>query len=95
MVIKKSFIGVIKFPRIRLEDYAFKCKILRKAGKAIKTESNLTFYRITRKSLSSNKFRNAYWIWYINKIYNKLSFISRIKSVLFISISSLKRYGYK
>ena len=95
MMIKRSFIGVIKFPRIRLEDYAFKCKILRKVYKAMKVENNLTFYRITKNSLSSNKFKNVYWIWNINKKYNKLSFLNRIKSVLLISISSLKRYGFK
>ena len=95
MIIKRSFIGTIKFPKVKLEDYAFKCKVLGKGCEAIKAYNNLTFYRITKNSLSSNKFRNVYWIWYINKIFNKLSFLNRIKSVLLISISSLKRYGFK
>ena len=95
MMIKRSFIGIIKFPKVNSEDYAFKCKILKKGCIAIKIKNNSTFYRITKNSLSSNKFRNIYWSWYINKKYNKLSFLNRIKSVLLISISSLKRYGFK
>tara|TARA_B100001105_G_C22264510_1_gene388261 strand:+ start:44 stop:808 length:765 start_codon:yes stop_codon:yes gene_type:complete len=95
MMIKRSFIGEIKFPNINLEDYAFKSKILKKGCMAVKAENNSTFYRITKNSLSSNKFRNIYWSWYINKKYNKLSFLKRIKSALLISINSIKRYGFK
>lgn len=95
MIIKRSYVGTNKFPKVRLEDYAFKCKILGKGCEATKVENNLTFYRITKNSLSSNKIRNVYWIWHINKVFNKLSFLSCIKSLLLISISSLKRYGFK
>ena len=95
MIIKRSFIGRTKFPRVTLEDYAFKCKVLKKKCTAVKSKNNSTFYRISRNSLSSNKFRNIYWIWYINKKYNKLSLVKRLKSLFLISISSIKRYGLK
>ena len=95
MIIKRSFIGRMKFPKIALEDYAFKCKVLKKRCTAAKLKNNSMFYRISKNSLSSNKFRNIYWIWYINKKYNKLSLVKRLKSLLLISISSIMRYGFK
>ena len=95
MMIKRSLIGKIKFPKVTLEDYAFKSRILKKGCIAAKVDDNSTFYRITKNSLSSNKFRNIYWSWHINKKYNKLSFLRCIKSVLLISFNSLMKYGFK
>lgn len=96
MIIKKSIIRTTKFPKIKtLEDYPFKCKILENGHNAVKFNQNSMCYRITKNSLSSNKLRNLYWSWYINKNYNKISFLRRIKSALLISINSLKRYGFK
>ena len=42
-----------------------------------------------------DKLKSLYWLWHINKKYNKLSFVKNIKSVLLISISSIKKYGFK
>ena len=96
IIIKRSYIGTTKFPRIEtFEDYSFKCKLLKKGNKAVKINKNSMFYRITKKSLSSNKLKSLYWLWHINKKYNKLSFFRNLISVLLISISSLKRYGFK
>ena len=96
MIIKRSFISTIKFPKVKsFEDYYFKCKILKKGCTAIKLKRNLMFYRITKNSLSSNKLKSLYWLWHINKKYNNLSFVKNIKSVLLISISSIKKYGFK
>ena len=95
MTIKRSFIGRMKFPKIFMEDYAFKCKILKKSCVAVKVKSNSTFYRISKNSLSNNKLRNIYWVWHINKNYNNLSLFKRLKSLLLISISSIMRYGFK
>ena len=69
--------------------------IFKKKCIAVKVKNNSMFYRISKNSLSSNKFRNIYWIWYINKKYNKLSLVKRLKSLLLISISSIMRYGFK
>ena len=94
IIIKKSIIGITKFPKVKtLEDYPFKCALLKKGYEAIKLNQNSMYYRITKNSLSSNKLRNLYWSWYINRKYNKLTFFKCIKSVLLISLSSLKRYG--
>ena len=96
MVIKKSTIGKIKCPNVKiLEDYPFKCKILKTKSLANKLKQDLMFYRISENSLQSNKLRNVYWLWYINKKYIKLSLLENIMSILMITISSIKKYGIK
>ena len=77
------------------EDYYFKCKILKKGITAFKLDINSMYYRITKNSLSSNKIKNLYLLWKINRNYNKLSFLKNIKSLTLISLSSIKKYGFK
>ena len=96
MIIKKSSIGNVKFSDVRIcEDYFFKCEILKKVNYAHCLSENLMKYRIRKDSLQSNKLRNLYWIWYINKNFNQLGFLNNLISLLCISISSLKKYGFR
>ena len=96
MIIKNSSIGSTKFSDTKIcEDYFFKCQILKKVNYAYCLSENLTKYRIRKDSLQSNKMRNLYWIWHINKHYNKFSFLENLISVLCISINSVKKYGFK
>ena len=96
MIIKRSSIGNVKFNNVKIcEDYFFKCEILKRGNTAVKFNENTMFYRITNNSLQSNKLRNLYWVWHINKNYNRLSIFKNLKSLLFIIISSIKRYGIK
>ena len=96
MIIKKSSVGNTKFSNTKIcEDYFFKCQILKKVHYAYCLSKNLVKYRVRKNSLQSNKIRNLYWIWYINKNYNQLSFFDNLMSLLCISISSLKKYGFK
>tara|TARA_B100000029_G_scaffold74570_1_gene66416 strand:- start:2076 stop:2837 length:762 start_codon:yes stop_codon:yes gene_type:complete len=96
MIIKKSIIGNTKFSNTTIcEDYFFKCQILKKVKYAYCLSENLMRYRIRKRSLQSNKMRNIYWIWYINKNYNKMNLLKNLLSIFFISLSSLKRYGFK
>ena len=96
MIIKKSSIENVKFSNTKIcEDYFFKCQILKKVNFAYCLSENLMKYRIRKNSLQSNKLRNLYWIWYINKNFNQLSFFNNLISLLCISISSLKKYGFK
>ena len=96
MILSRKIIGVIKFPKVKtLEDFSFKCKILKKKMNAVKFNENNTFYRITKNSLTSNKIMNLYWLWNINKKHNKLNFINNLKSLVLISFRSLKKYGFK
>ncbi len=96
MIIKRSLIGNIKFTNTKIcEDYFFKCQILKKTNFAYCLSENLMKYRIRKNSLQSNKIRNLYWIWHINKNYNKMSFIKNLLSIFCISINSIKKYGFK
>ena len=96
MIIKRSFIGNIKFTNTKIcEDYFFKCQILKKTNFAYCLSENLMKYRIRKNSLQSNKIRNLYWIWHINKNYNKMSFIKNLLSIFCISINSIRKYGFK
>jgi len=96
MIIKKTSIGNTKFSNTKIcEDYFFKCQILKKVKHAYCLSENLTKYRIRKNSLQSNKIRNLYWIWYINKNFNQLNFFNNLISLLYISVNSLKKYGFK
>ena len=92
MMILRSVVKTTKFPKTPvLEDFPFKCKILKKIKLAKKFNQNTVFYRITKNSLGSNKLKNLFWLWKINKEYNKLTFFRNLKSLFFISMNSIKK----
>ncbi len=96
MILLREIIGVIKFPKVDvLEDFPFKSRILKRNNTAFRLDQNNTFYRITKGSLNSNKLKNLYWLWYINKKYNNLNFFKNLKSLICIAINSIKKYGFK
>ena len=96
MMVNRNIIKGINFTNTKIcEDYFFKCKILKKINFAHCLNESLTKYRIRRNSLQSSKIRNLYWIWTINKKYNKLNFFQNLNSIISISLNSLKKYGYK
>ena len=96
MMILRESINNIRFSDTKIcEDYFFKCALLKKIGSAHLLDQILTRYRIRKDSLQSNKFRNLYWIWKINKEMNNLNFFENFISLLMISINSIKKYGYK
>ena len=96
MMVTRKIANGVKFTDTKIcEDYFFKCKILKKVKQAQCLSKYLTKYRVRENSLQSKKLRNLYWIWKINKIYNKLNLIDNIISITFISYNSLKKYGLK
>ena len=97
MIVKRSLIQGIKFKKTNImEDYIFKCDILRKKKvNSIKLGIPLTYYRILKGSRNSNKLRNFFTLWKLNKKYNNLNMLQNIYSVIMISVSSLKKYGLK
>ena len=96
IILKKELTNNIKFSDTPiLEDYFFKCQLLKKAKYAYCLNKFLTLYQIRENSLQSNKLKNVYWLWLINKKYNKINFLSNFLSILFISINSIKKYGFK
>jgi teichuronic acid biosynthesis glycosyltransferase TuaG len=96
MMVKRKEIINIKFTKTKIcEDYYFKCQLLKKVNYAFCLNQFLTKYRIRKNSLQSNALRNFFWIWKINKDYNKLNFFKNIFSLLCISINSIKKYSGK
>ena len=97
MILKRSLIKNLKFKKInKLEDYLFKCELLKKKGVlANKSQDVSAYYRVLRSSRSSQRLKNLFFLWKINKKYNKLNFFSNLLSLLMISINSLKKYGLK
>ena len=95
MIVSRKIVKNIKFTNSKICRLFFKCSLLKKIGYAQGVNRYLAYYRITSGSLQSNKFKNLYWIWKINSVYNKLNLIDNIRSLVSISFNSLKKYGFK
>ena len=96
MIIDRSILENHRFKKIKLlEDYLFKCELLKDNNTAENLGENLAYYSILNKSRSSQRLRNIYWLWKINKKNNKLNFIQNIISIICIAINSMKKYGIK
>lgn len=77
------------------DDYYFKCSLLKKYKFAYCFPRILTSYKIRSNSVQSNRVRNLYWVWKINKKLNKLNMVDNLRSIFFISLNSLKKYGLR
>ena len=96
MIVRRSVAGKIKFSNTKIcEDYYYKCQLLKKIGNAYCYPACLTEYQIRKDSLQSNRIRNLYWIWKINKSFNRFNFFKNLTSIFFISLNSLKKYGFR
>lgn len=95
MMVRKKVANRIKFTNTAIcEDYFYKCRILKKIKFAYCVQKFLTKYRIRNDSLQSNKFRNFFWIWKINRDYNNFNLFQNFTSLFFISLNSIKKYGF-
>lgn len=96
MILSRNLIKKFKFKKIKkLEDYLFKCEILKKGIIAYKLNLNTAYYRILKKSRSSEKIYNIYTLWKINQNYLGYNIFLNFLSILMITINSLKKYGIK
>ena len=96
MIVKKSITHKIKFSNTKIcEDYYYKCQLLKKIGNAYCYPGCLTEYQIREDSLQSNRIRNLYWIWKINKSLNHFDILKNLISIFLISFNSLKKYGFR
>ena len=96
MIIKRLVANNIKFTNTKIcEDYYYKCQLLKKIGYAYCCPHYLTEYQIRKNSLQSNRIRNLYWIWKINRKLNKFNIFENFASIFFISFNSIKKYGFR
>ena len=96
MMVKRKELKNIKFTNSKIcEDYYFKCKLLKRVKFAFCLNEFLTRYRIRHNSMQSNNIKNIFWIWKINRDFNKLSIINNLTSIINISLNSIKKYGGK
>tara|TARA_B100001093_G_C26802193_1_gene1003910 strand:+ start:792 stop:1559 length:768 start_codon:yes stop_codon:yes gene_type:complete len=96
MIVKRALVKNIKFLNTKIcEDYYYKCQLLKKISYAHCCPIYSTKYQIRKNSLQSNRLKNLYWIWKINKNQNQLGFLQNLISVFFISLNSIKKYGLK
>ena len=95
MIIRRNVINDFFVNEIRLcEDYLFKCNMLKKYN-AYKSPGVSTNYIIRNNSLQSSRIKVLFAVWKINKKFNNLNFFENLLSIIYISISSLKRYGIR
>ena len=96
MIVKRSIANNIKFSNTKIcEDYFYKCQLLKKINYAYCCQRYLSEYQIRKGSLQSNRIRNLYWIWKINKNLNQFNILDNLISVFFISFNSIKKYGFR
>ena len=75
MILKRSLIKNLKFKKInKLEDYLFKCELL----KRVYWPTSHKMYQHTTEYLDPldqvKELKNLFFLWKINKKYNKLNF---------------------
>ena len=95
IIISRNSLENVKFKNVDQEDYLFKCDLLKKGETAFNSKDTFVYYRINKNNRSANKLKNLVSLWQINKIHNQLNFFTNLKSLFFISINSLKKYGWK
>ena len=78
-----------------MEDYVFKCDLLKKGVIAYKFNQPLTWYRLTPDSRNSNAIKNILYLWKLNKNYQKINFFKNIFLLLNICLNSIKKYHLK
>ena len=97
IILEKKYLNQISFKKLNvMEDYIFKCQLMKKTKIPFKKFPKATaVYRIIKNSRSSSKIKNLIYLWRINKKFNKLSFFRNLNSLFLISLNSIKKYGFK
>ena len=96
IIVRKIFLSNLKLSKSpNFEDYYLKCQILKKIKYAYCLQKNLLRYRLRNTSLSKNKLRNVFWLWQINRKFNRLGLYDSLISVIMVSLKSLEKYGFK
>ena len=97
MILERKYIQKVRFRNLSLmEDYIFKCELMKSSNKPFKKFSKASaIYRIIDKSRSSKRFSNLLTLWALNRKYNNLNFFDNLFSLISISLNSIRKYGFK
>lgn len=96
IILRRKIIKKINFKNFRfLEDYYFKCQILKKKIIAIRFPGFYTNYFVRNNSLQSNRLIVLFNLWIINNKNNQMNFFQNLTSIFFIIINSIKKYGFR
>lgn len=82
-IYKKESLKEIRFKEVKSEDYIFWLEVLKKIDFAYGLKEELAYYRVLKKSRSSNKFAIVKYHWYIYRSIEKLNFF---KSIYYYSV---------
>lgn len=82
---------LIKMPKVKSEDTATWWKILKNNNIAYGLNENLTYYRRSEDTLSSNKFEAIKRIWYLYRKVEKLGFFYSIYNFCFYAVNAVRR----
>jgi len=96
IILKKNSIGYSRFKKMTLlEDYIFKCDLLKKNIIAYKFNQASTAYRITNDNRSSGLLKNLIQLIQVNKKYNKFNIFFNFYVVTNVIFNSIKKYGLR
>jgi len=97
IILERKHSSKIFFKNLKLmEDYIFKCQLMKKTKIPFKKFPKATaIYRIIKNSRSSSRIYNLIYLWKINKKFNNLNFLQNLNSLFFISFNSIKKYRFK
>jgi teichuronic acid biosynthesis glycosyltransferase TuaG len=89
-------IGKMYMPLIlKRQDYGLWLEILARTGAVKGIIEPLASYRILSNSVSSNKFKAAYYQWKIYRKFVKLGFFSSVYFLMFYAANGLVKYKFK
>lgn len=88
-------LGKIYMPAIKKgQDLALWLKILDITGKVHGLNEPLTNYFKRSKSLSSNKFESAIWVWYLLRNIRKLSYLHSLYYFIFYFFNGIRKHYF-
>jgi teichuronic acid biosynthesis glycosyltransferase TuaG len=92
VMIKKNLLDTNKFPNLKTkEDFVLWLKLLKQGHKIYSIDKNLTYWRKTKNSLSSNIYQKTMDGYSVYKDYMKMSTFKSILYLTLLSINSLRK----
>jgi teichuronic acid biosynthesis glycosyltransferase TuaG len=92
VIIKKSLLTKNKFPNLKTkEDFVLWLILLKQGNKIYSIDQNLTYWRKTKNSLSSNIYQKIIDGYSVYKDYMKMSILKSILYLVLLSINSFKK----